>query len=160
MCDYSLMYLPNRLANEGDELVTHRFPGGTIGLVSQSDLHPISYPMLRQGRTFWSALKQAFTPHEAKSLSAVCIPPRGRLLLQDIPEHLRREIRVASAEPVVFTQITADQNSYRDAVRFCNGCEVLLQRLSEGQRVRVLTLGSEDAVEAPEIPAQLVYVRR
>jgi hypothetical protein len=160
MCDYSLMYLPNRLANEGEELVTHRFAGGTIGLVSQSDLHRTSHPVPRQRRTFWSVLKEAFTPHETKSLTAVCVPPGARLLLHDIPEHLQRQIGIGSAEPVVFTQITANQNSYRDSVRFRNGREVLLQRLSEGQRVRVLTLGSEDAVTAPEIPGQMVYVPR
>jgi hypothetical protein len=40
----------------------------------------------------------------------------------------------------VFTQITAAVSTFRDAVRFQNGVEVLLQRLDEGQRVRVLDL--------------------
>jgi hypothetical protein len=44
----------------------------------------------------------------------------------------------------VFTQITAAVNTLRDAVRFQNGSEVLLQRFAEGQRVRVLTLASAE----------------
>ena len=38
MCDYSLMAVPNRLAREGEELVAHRFPTGSLGLASPSDL--------------------------------------------------------------------------------------------------------------------------
>jgi hypothetical protein len=44
----------------------------------------------------------------------------------------------------VFTQITAAENTYRDAVRFRNGFEVLLQRFVEGQRVRVLSLSAAE----------------
>jgi hypothetical protein len=80
--------------------------------------------------------------------------------LQDIPESIQQEVGVGAAERVVFTQITAAPHSYRDSVRFPNGREILLQRLSEGQRVRVLTLGSEDTAQAPEIPPQMVYLRR
>jgi hypothetical protein len=160
MCDYSLMSVPNRLAKEGEDLVTHRFASGTIGLVSYADLHPRTDPMPPPRRGLWSALKAAFTPRECRSVMAVCIPPGARLLVQDIPAHLQHEIGVGTSEQVVFTQITAAPNSYRDSVRFCNGHEVLLQRLSEEQRVRVLTLGSDEVAEAPELPAEMVYVRR
>ena len=33
MCDYSLVSLPNRLAKEGNHLVVHQFPTGTLGLI-------------------------------------------------------------------------------------------------------------------------------
>ena len=39
MCDYSLMAIPNRLAEEGEDLVAHRFPTGSVGLASPRDLH-------------------------------------------------------------------------------------------------------------------------
>ena len=39
MCDYSLMAVPNRLAKEGEELVSHRFPTGSVGFASPGDLH-------------------------------------------------------------------------------------------------------------------------
>jgi hypothetical protein len=38
-------------------------------------------------------------------------------------------------------------NTFRDAVRFHNGVEPLLQRLDEGQRVRVLELSSGEEQE-------------
>ncbi len=43
-----------------------------------------------------------------------------------------------------FTQTSCAVNTFRDAVRFQNGIEVLLQRFAEGQRVRVLTLSSAE----------------
>jgi hypothetical protein len=65
------------------------------------------------------------------------------LLVRDIPEPLQKELKLAgSAEEVVFTEI--DTVGFRDAVRFPNGTELLLQRLIEGQRVRVLALSSDD----------------
>ena len=39
---------------------------------------------------------------------------------------------------------------HRDAVRFANGYEVLLQRLEEGQRVKVLCLSGADSAETEE----------
>jgi hypothetical protein len=67
----------------------------------------------------------------------------------DIPGYLQRDIDVRRTEEVTFTQITASSFRYRDAVRFRNGHEVLLQRLEEGQRVRVLSLSSPEFAESP-----------
>jgi len=51
---------------------------------------------------------------------------------------------VRGVEEVTFTQISARDNAYRDAVRFENGREVRLQEFCDGIRVRVLDLcGSE-----------------
>ena len=159
MCDYSLMPISHRLAQQGEELVTHRFETGSVGLASPSDLQlkPDLVPVPR--RSFWSFLREIFAPPEGKPLPAVCIPPGARLLLQSIPEHLQDEIGVGPAEEVTFTQITAAANRYRDAVRFRNGREILLQLLREGQRVNVLAVASEaesDAIGAGE----QVLVRR
>jgi hypothetical protein len=62
----------------------------------------------------------------------------------DIPEYLQREIDVRRTEEVTFTQLRASPFRYRDAIRFRNGREILLQRLQEGQRVRVLSLSVAD----------------
>ena len=40
-------------------------------------------------------------------------------------------------------QLSADVNTYRDALLFRNGKQVKLQELSEGQRVTVLDLGGK-----------------
>jgi hypothetical protein len=147
MCDYSLMYVPNRLAREGEDLVARRFTLGSMGLASELDLHPRPVRFMSSKRTFWSMVKQVLNPPETNAVSAVCIPPGARLMLRDIPEQLQRELGVGPAEEVMFTQITAASHSYRDAVRFRNGQQVLLQRLNEGQRVGVLALSPDDQAD-------------
>jgi len=140
MCDYSLMAVPNRLAQEGEELVTHRFPTGSLGLASPADLKRATAAPTPAHRTLWCTVKEFFNPPKTEPVPAVCIPPGARLELQDIPVRLQHDLGVRPAETVTFTQISAAANSYRDAVRFCNGREVRLQELREGQHVRVLDL--------------------
>jgi hypothetical protein len=93
-------------------------------------------------------VRQILDSPRAKPVPAVCIPPGARLLLRDISEQWQKELGVGAVEEVTFTQITASPNSYRDSVRFPNGREVLLQRLQEGQRVRVLRLTPDDGIDS------------
>jgi hypothetical protein len=158
MCDYSLMNVPNRLAREGEELVAHRFASGSVGLVSYADLHPDIDPSAPSKRTLWSIMKEFLHPPVTNPVPAVCIPPGARLALRNMPEKMQRELGVGPTEEVVFTQITAATHTYRDAVRFSNGQEVLLQRLKEGQRVRVLALEPEDGVADTLLEARLSQV--
>jgi hypothetical protein len=139
MCDYSLMVIPNRLAQEGEELVAHQFSTGSLGLASPADLRRAACPR-PVARSFWSALKEFFNPLRPEPVSAVCIQPGARLQLQGIPLRLQREFGVGPVEDVTFTQISAVVNTYRDAVRFTNGRELRLQELKEGVRVKVLDL--------------------
>jgi len=134
------MAVPNRLAQEGEDLVAHRFPTGSLGLASPADLKRAADPSPRQRRTFWCTVRDFFNPPRTEPVPAVCIPPGARLRLQDIPVRLQQDFSVGPVEDVTFTQISAMVNSYRDAVRFTNGREVRLQELREGQRVRVLDL--------------------
>ena len=129
MCEYSLAYFPNRLAEEGEQLVVNRFPCGTLGLVS--------------ARRSWM---QGLFPSRT---CAVCVPPGARLLLQDIPEDLRRRFAIGTTEEVTFVQQSAEAFTYRDAVRFSNGREVLLQRLPQRQKVRVLSLDLGETGQTP-----------
>jgi hypothetical protein len=147
MCDYSLMAVPNRLAQEGEDLVAHRFPTGSLGLACPADLQRISETPQTERKTFWVAMKDFFNPPKAEPVPAVCIPPGARLLLQDIPVRLQNELHVGPIEEVTFTQLTASPNSYRDAVRFANGRQVRLQELREGQRVRVLDLSMAEEID-------------
>jgi hypothetical protein len=153
MCDYSLLAIPNRLAVEGEPLVVHRFQTGAMGLAPSAEIAAPAterhVPTRREG--WWSALKTGFTSSPKKTICAVCVPPGARLLLRDIPERLQRECGVHAAEEVTFTQISAMEYHYRDAVRFANGREVLLQRLEQGQRVEVLCLSA--AEEPPQVRA-------
>lgn len=147
MCDYSLMAVPNRLAREGEDLVAHRFPTGSLGLASPTDLKRAANAPLPARKTVWCAIKEFFNPPRTEPVPAVCIPPGARLELQDIPLRLQHELGVGAVENVTFTQISAAVNSYRDAVRFLNGREVRLQELREGQRVRVLDLSMAEELD-------------
>jgi hypothetical protein len=124
MCDYSLTGIPNRLAAEGEALVIRRFRTGSVGLAS-----PCAFA------SGWWSIKQS---------PAVCIPPGARLRLHDIPGPVRKQCNVGMTEEVTFVQLSATEYQFRDAVRFNNGREILLQMLKEGMRVDVLSLSSGD----------------
>jgi hypothetical protein len=148
MCDYSLMGIPNRLAIEREELVTHRFPTGSIGFASPEDLKREAAPPDAQCRSFWASLHSYyFTQPKGEPVPAVCIPPGARLIVEDIPIGLQCCLGVGSSEEVTFTQITARKNAYRDAIRFANGREVRLQELPEGVAVKVVDLSLAEAFE-------------
>lgn len=142
MCDYSLHLFPNRLGVEGEELVVHRFGGASLGLASPSDL-PV--PKATCGQSRWAQFKNWFQRplfEVDKAIPAVCVPPGARIILRDIPKSLQRELRVNEIEPVVFTQVSAEVNTYRDAIRFSNDRQILLQRLHEGQRITIVSLAA------------------
>ena len=151
MCDYSLMAVPNRLAREGEELVAHRFPTGSLGLASPAYLKLAAEAALPARRTFWCVVKEFFNPPRTIPVPAVCIPPGARMQLLDIPARVQHEIGVGPCEAVTFTQISAAANSYRDALRFSNGREVRLQELREGQRVRVLDLSLAEELDLEKL---------
>ena len=168
MCDYSLHGYPNRLAAEGEELVVHRFGGASLGLASPSDLRPAMTtnsgdPTLKKPWS-WTAIKDWFLATSPpgppdKRTPAVCVPPGARLLLKDIPMGLQRKMEVGEVEEVKFVEISAGVNTYRDAVRFKNSRQLLLQALHEGQRVTVLSLTPEEVEEITFSDARREQVR-
>jgi len=142
------MAIPNRLAVSGEELIVHRFEAGSVGLASALDLRRIKECRKAQVRGVWPTIKAFFSPSDSRSIPAVCIPPGARLLIRDIPAKLQQECGFQDGvKEAVFTQVTAVVNTFRDAVRFQNGVEVLLQRFDEGQRVRVLDLSLAEEQE-------------
>ena len=145
MCDYSLCGVPNRLAVEGEELVVHRFPIGSVGLAPPADLVPKQRIAQREG--FWVRLRRFLegeSEYESTRVHAVCVPPGAHLILKGLPPSFQREYGVDSEEVVVFVQTSADANVYRDAVQFQNGRRLSLQILCEGLRVEVLSLACAD----------------
>ena len=156
MCDYSLHVYPNRLAVDGEELVVHRFGGASLGLASPSDLRPVvnasSCKATAKKPSSWTAIKEWFIANRPQwqpdqRIPAVCVPPGARLILKDIPKGLQRELGIGEVEEVKFVEISAEVNTYRDAIRFKNSRQLLLQALREGQRVRVLSLTPEEVEE-------------
>jgi hypothetical protein len=149
MCDYSLHIFPNRLAVEGEPLVVHRFGGASLGLASPADLAPIAAPQcetrgaLARVKTWFQAQRPKWEAE--RRVPAVCIPPGARLVLRDIPKRLQRELNVGETELMTFTEVSAEVNTYRDAVRFENNRRILLQALEPGQRVTVVSLAPVDS---------------
>ena len=159
MCGYSLMTIPNRLAEEGEDLVAHTFPTGSIGFASPRDVCRTNPPQA-QPQGFWPALKKYLRPARPP-VPAVCVPPGARLMLQDIPTRLRHDLGVDAVEEVTFTQREPAAYTYRDVIRFANGQEILLQELGEGQRAKVLDLSSAEAVEPVTVERlELAFRRR
>ncbi len=147
MCDYSLHAYPNRLAREGEPLILTSFPGGSRGFAAQADYEAWQMRPRANIRWTWdgiiSYLRRWAEEETRKPLPVVCIPPGARLQLQNIPLPIQEELKVGETEEVTFTEIGWDAYRYRDAVRFGNGKEVLLQRLSEKLCARVLSLGGQ-----------------
>ena len=146
MCDYSLMMVPNRLAVEGEELVTHRFQSGSLGLVSCFDY---ASWLNQRSKSIWQRFK-ACCSADNEPTPVVCIPPGARLRLEGLPEILKEQFHFGSSEDATFTEISAEANGYRDAFCFDNGATVSFALLTEGQNVKVLRLSSEEDV-APDL---------
>jgi hypothetical protein len=165
MCDYSLQGLPNRLAVEGEELMSYRFPTGSIGMASCADLAARNNPPEAKERTsFWVALKRWLTPGiESCPIPAVCIPPGTRLRMSGVPNSLKREFSLNSIEEVTFIQLSAEAFHYRDAILFRNGRRLLLQSLREGVLLQVLpdaaSTQKDESEQQAQSTAQPVEVR-
>jgi hypothetical protein len=138
MCDYSLYGIANRLAEEGEVLVVHRFYTGSKGLTSPEYLKPTEQPK----RLMAILTRTCAAP---SSVCAVCIPDGAKLMLHEISPTFRQVHGLSTTEAVTFRQLSANFAMYRDAVEFKNGVKVRLQDLEEGQSVKVLALSSEKA---------------
>ncbi len=121
MCDYSLEAYRSRPAEEGEKLTLERFPSGSIG----------------------------FTTGPACDL-AVCVPAESHLLLQGIGDTVRESCGVGTVEEVVMIRLL-EGGPYKDAVRFSNGVEILLQRLDPG--LVAVVVGSSEVQPRPTAAA-------
>jgi len=143
MCDYSLYEFPNRLAREGEELVTYRFPSGSMGVASPAELEKAqSKP---SGKGFWGAVRSPFElsqhrPSDRSSVCAICVPPGARLILKDISAQMQRDLGLCPEEGGKFIETSAEVHHHRDAIQLTNGPVIPLQCLCEGQRVEILSL--------------------
>jgi hypothetical protein len=145
MCDYSLTGIPNRLAVEGERLVTYRFPNGVKGFVSQPDLAAFnsSHP------TLWTRICAWF---RNETPCAVCLPPGATLLLRDLPPWLRAGFRGDADEIVTFVQ--GESREFRDGIQFRWGSTVLVQQMPTGQVGDVLSLSHVEKVVLPRAATQ------
>lgn len=123
MCDYSLYEFPNRLAREGEELVTYRFPSGSMGLVSPVELESARSRERTQdkpsGNRLWGAatnhsdLLSRLRPSALSNVCAICLPPGARLILKDISEEMQRDLGVGPEEGGKFIETSAEVLRHR-----------------------------------------------
>jgi hypothetical protein len=150
MCDYSLHAYANRLAQEGEELILTRFPNGSAGFTSELEYRcrqqtkacPASQSLWQNIRSF---CRELVAGKQEAPLTAVCVPPGARLRLSGITKSMQNDLGVSDTEEVTFTQLGWEAYTYRDAVRFNNGRELLIFRLPEHQRASVLSMGGSPA---------------
>jgi hypothetical protein len=114
MCDYSLELYRSRPAVREEEYTLHRFPSGTMGFVAARDCE-----------------------------TAVCVAADTRLRLEGIGETVQRTFAVGPVEEVVMTRLEVTGHAHRDAVRFANGKEVLLQSLNAGIKATIAAFPSD-----------------
>jgi hypothetical protein len=132
-------------------LFIHRFHTGSKGLASVTDLRNLEKPP--PGAGVWTRFKcwvknqlRLINGDWKRAVPAVCIPPGARLQVDGIPSPMQRLFKLGPREEVTFVQLTAEPFKYRDAIRFNNGQEILLQQLFDGLRMEVLSLAlAEDA---------------
>ena len=114
MCDYSLELYRSRPAVQEEQYTLRRFPSGTMGFTAGHDCD-----------------------------TAVCMPADARLTLAGIGETVQRSFGVGPVEEVVMTRLDVTGHAHRDAVRFANGKEVLLQSLNAGITAEIAAFPSD-----------------
>jgi hypothetical protein len=155
MCDYSLHGLPNRLAVQGELLVSRRFSTGSMGLASVIDVSTATdlEAIAAKRRSWWSTMRHWVEPSpQQDEIPAVCIPTGARLLMSRIPETERLKYALKPEERVTFLQLHAETFQYRDAIRFTCGRLMGIQALREGIQFEVLSLGSGDREMESDAP--------
>lgn len=148
MCDYSLGGIENRLAEDGEELVVHRFTTGSKGLTSPEYLNPKPWvkSLARILGIRDSSLREC----------AVCIPDGAKLMIH-FSEYFQEIFNLSSVEMVTFRQLSGRAMTYRDALEFADGYSILLQQLEEGQRLQVLSISSSEE-SVPRLQERLTTV--
>ena len=124
MCDYSLELYRSRPAVQEEQYTLHRFPSGTMGFVAGIDCQ-----------------------------TAVCMPAGARLRLSGINETVQRAFAIGPSEDVTMTRLDVTGHAHRDAVRFANGREVLLQSLHAGVSAELLARDLDEILGLNDAPA-------
>ncbi len=163
--DYSLIKIRNRLADEGEELVVHRFGGGIARMVARADfeywLRRASTVEEEQSRGLWESIKNYFTGFLTYYGSVdkvrtagdepgpvVAIPPEALLRVFDVPAAWQEQYQLAACEDALFLELP--QPIFRCGLCFGNGIIVPLGMLPEGQKIKVLRRSWIESLE-PEL---------
>jgi len=88
--------------------------------------------------------------------SAVCVPADTKLRLEGLSETVQQAYSIGPVEEVVMTRL--EGSLYKDAVRFSNGTEVLLQKLDRGLSAVILATptirtATEELIDSADLAA-------
>jgi len=161
MRDLTLKRAPERLAVEGEILVSYRFRTGSVGLASPGELAGSNgvWGGIGGRESWWSRWKRRIHLfRQPDKAAAIRVSPRARLRVNSVPDEIQQEFGVNAIENVNFVELSAEGCHLRDAIRFRNGRHVLLQRFGEGIWFEVLADGSIDREpdQEPEESCKLV----
>lgn len=145
MCDYSLYAIRQRLACEGDELITYRFETGSIGFAAIAEVQQQAARSHPQ-RGVLGRLIDWLRLGSRSCVMAVCMPPGARLELDATSLSAQDNIGLHPHSEATFDEIYAESFMYRDALRLADGRLLLMQSLPEGIRAKVVSLGSNAGV--------------
>lgn len=148
MRDHSLNRTRTRFAEEGEELILHKFETGALCFASVSDLIELENQAASEPDTLWGAVKAWLSPGRSAQPQIITIPSGTRLMLGDVPRTVQNSLYIGPSEVVVFTEISSRKYSYRDALLLPNGTRVLLQDLPEGLHVIVLSTSPEPSAKS------------
>lgn len=157
MCDYSLFTYPNRLACEGEQLISYRFQSYSIGLAPLEDVEAaLRAKESATSFSWWSRLNGSNHRTTRRGhIPAVCVPPGTSLRVTHMPVELQWRFGFGSIAQVTFVELDSSAYEYRDAIRFKTGRTVLLQDLGENVRFEVLCLTAAEHQQFGAIPREL-----
>src|SRR5580704_2636742 len=115
MCDCSGAIVPSRLATEGQQLIVHKFPNGSLGLALIADVRRNQAgPGQARGSSFWSRLLHRFqnVPQVSDSIPAISVPTGTHVILKGIPGSLQQKYGLEGLEGAVFVQGTDEADAY------------------------------------------------
>jgi hypothetical protein len=157
MSDDSLCAKRDRLVVEGEQLVLHSLPTGSLDLVSVADIRHDELPFKHYGKTtFWQRIARCFefknVPDGSHPLWAVWVPSGTYLILRAIPTSLQQRYGLEEEEGAIYLRPDTQDGTSRGELRFNNGALVQLQELRVGQLVEVLSLaGTQPTLYEPEL---------
>ena len=140
MGDFSI---PNRLVDDGEQLVVHKFPTGSIGFASAVEALRSELNIVEQPRgNCWQRLKHLlrYDPDGSLPLPEIVVPSGTYLILRDIPSSIQQTYGLRDEEGAVLEESAKEMRAGRGVLRFNNGAQIRIQELRVGQLVEVLSL--------------------
>src|SRR5580765_4393850 len=111
MRDLTLKRAPERLAVEGEILVSYRFRTGSVRLASPGELAGSKgvWGGIGGRDSWWSRWKRRINFfRQADKTAAIRVSPTARLRVNSVPDEIQQEFGVSAIENVNFVELSAE----------------------------------------------------